>query len=230
MRTIAITDSGAVTNGGGLTSPGACEARRVLEAAGFAVQTFAATGTGGREMESAIAAGYFAGVLDLTTSELAEELIGGLFSAGPDRLTAAALRGLPQVVVPGAVDAVSFGPTDELPKPLRDRQHIRSAPDQTLVRTTPQENDRIGRDIAMKISATRGPAAVLLPLRGLSELDRNGEAFWWPEADRALFQSIRNWIAPSVRLVEADLHINDARCARIAADVLAEMVAAVSGL
>jgi uncharacterized protein (UPF0261 family) len=225
MRKIAISESEVgLANGQGLTAPCVGEARRRLEAAGFQVCVFPASGAGGQALEAAVAAGQLAGVLDVTLSELADELVGGLSAAGPDRLTAAGLRGLPQVVVPGAVDAVTFGPQE----PIAEQSHVGHlclvAASKVLARTTSQDNDRIGRDIALKTSAARGPVALLLPLRGLSALDREGEAFWCPPADAALFQSIRNWLAPCVRLIELDLHINDLEFARRAADVLLEML------
>jgi uncharacterized protein (UPF0261 family) len=185
------------------------------------VRTFPATGEGGRALESAVREGLFAGVLDLTTTELADELVGGVFTAGPDRLTAAALRGVPQAVVPGALDRVCLG---AVPERFRGRRSYSHNPSVTLVRTTPEENDRLGREIAHKVSASRGPSAVLLPLRGVSALDRPGRPFWWPEADEALFQSIRDWLSPHVRLIELDLHVNDPSFARAAAGALLEML------
>jgi uncharacterized protein (UPF0261 family) len=148
-------------------------------------------------------------VLDLTTTELADELVGGILSAGPDRLTAAALRGLPQVISLGALDMVNFGPPETVPEKFRGRRFQQHNPTVTLMRTTPDENDQLGKEIAHKASAARGPVAVLVPLRGVSALDAGGQPFWWPEADAALFQSLRDWMSPHVELVELDLHIND---------------------
>jgi uncharacterized protein (UPF0261 family) len=193
----------------GVTTPCVEAARRRAEEAGYEVLVFHATGTGGMTMESFIGDGLIAGVLDLTTTELADELVGGILSAGPNRLTAAALRGVPQVIAPGALDMVNFGPPETVPEMFRGRRFYQHNPTVTLMRTTPDENDQLGKEIAHKASASRGPTAVLLPLRGVSALDQEGKPFWWPEADAALFQSLRNWISPHVRLVEVDLHIND---------------------
>ena len=175
-------------------------------------------------MESFIGDGLVRGVLDITTTELADELVGGILSAGPDRLTAAALRGVPQVLSVGALDMVNFGPPETVPEKFRGRRFYQHNPNVTLMRTTPDENDRLGKEIAHKASAARGPTAVLMPLRGVSALDCADGAFWWPEADRALFDSLRLWMSPHVKLIELDLHINDAEFARIAATTLLEMM------
>jgi uncharacterized protein (UPF0261 family) len=199
-------------------------ARGHLETAGYEVLVFHATGTGGRTMEAMVADGLIAGVLDITTTELADELVGGVLTAGRDRLTAAALRGVPQVISVGALDMVNFGPPETVPKQFDGRRFYQHNPTVTLMRTTPEENDKLGKEIAEKASAAHGPTAILIPQRGVSAIDREGGPFWWPEADRALFQSIRNWVSPSVRLVELDRHINDPEFAEAAARTLLEMV------
>jgi uncharacterized protein (UPF0261 family) len=208
----------------GVTTPCVEAARAAVEAAGFEVLVFHATGSGGRTMEGLIRDGLIAGVLDLTTTELADELAGGVLSAGPDRLTAAALAGVPQVISVGAVDMVNFGPPETVPTKYKDRTFYQHNPTVTLMRTTPEENDRIGQEIAQKASAARGPTAILLPLRGVSAIDGAGKPFWWPEADAALFQSIRNWVSPGVEVVELDLHINDPAFAAAASAKLLELI------
>jgi uncharacterized protein (UPF0261 family) len=204
----------------GVTTPCVEAARRVVEQRGLEVLVFHATGTGGMTMESFIRDGIISGVLDLTTTELADELVGGILTAGKDRLTAAGLRGVPQVISLGALDMVNFGPPDTIPEKFKGRRFYQHNPTVTLMRTTPEENDRLGKEIAEKASAASGPTAVLVPLRGVSAIDRDGQPFWWPEADQALFQSVRNWIAPQVKLVELDLHINDPAFAEAAATTL----------
>src|SRR5262249_31341216 len=154
--------------------------------------------------------GLIAGVLDITTTELADELAGGVLSAGPDRLTAAGLVGVPQVVSLGALDMVNFGPRDTVPDWYKHRLFHQHNPTVTLMRTTREEMDRLGKGIAEKTSAARGPTCVIMPLKGVSAIDAEGKSFSWPEADMALFQSVRNWIAPNVELIELDAHINDA--------------------
>jgi uncharacterized protein (UPF0261 family) len=208
----------------GVTTPCVEAARRGMEQADFEVLVFHATGVGGMTMESFIADGLIAGVLDLTTTELADELVGGILTAGRDRLTAAGLRGVPQVISLGALDMVNFGPPETVPEKFRARRFYQHNPTVTLMRTTPEENDALGKEIAHKASAARGPTTVLVPMRGVSALDAEGKPFWWPEADAALFQSLRNWMSPHVKLLELDLHINDPAFAELAVQMLREMM------
>jgi uncharacterized protein (UPF0261 family) len=209
----------------GVTTPCVEAARAAVERTGYEVLVFHATGTGGQTMESFVHDGLIAGVLDLTTTELADELVGGVLTAGPDRLTAAALRGVPQVISLGALDMVNFGPPQTVPEKFRGRRFYQHNPTVTLMRTTPDENDQLGKEIAHKASAAKGPTAVLVPRRGVSAIDVEGKPFWCPEADAALFQSLRNWMSPHVRLIELDLHINDPAFAEAAARTLLEMLA-----
>ncbi|MGH7227258.1 MAG: Tm-1-like ATP-binding domain-containing protein, partial [Gemmataceae bacterium] len=208
----------------GVTTPCVEVARKVLEASEHEVLVFHATGTGGLTMESFLRDGLIRGVLDVTTTELADELVGGILSAGRDRLTAAGLRGVPQVISLGALDMVNFGPPETVPEKFRSRRFYQHNPNVTLMRTTPEENDALGKEIAHKASASRGPTAVLVPLRGVSALDAVGQPFWWPQADAALFQSLRDWMSPQVRLIEVDLHVNDRAFAEMAARTLLEMM------
>jgi uncharacterized protein (UPF0261 family) len=208
----------------GVTTPCVEAARKHLEAAGYEVLVFHATGTGGRTMEGLIRDGLVAGVLDITTTELADELAGGVLSAGPDRLTAAGLKKVPQVISVGALDMVNFGPVETVPEKYKTRRFHQHNPTVTLMRTTPEEMDKLGHEIAQKASAAAGPTAVMLPLRGVSAIDAVGKSFWWPEADAALFQSVRNWIAPGVELVELDMHINDPAFAAACAAKLLKML------
>jgi uncharacterized protein (UPF0261 family) len=210
----------------GVTTPCVEMARKILEKDEYEVLVFHATGTGGMTMESFIADGIIAGVLDITTTELADELVGGVLSAGKDRLTAAALRGIPQVISVGALDMVNFGPPNTVPERFQGRRFYQHNPNVTLMRTTPDENDRLGKEIAHKASASRGPTAVLVPLQGISAIDKEGQPFRWPEADAALFQSLRNWMSPHVELLELDLHINDPAFAETAASTLLAMLVA----
>jgi uncharacterized protein (UPF0261 family) len=204
----------------GVTTPCVEAARSRIEQHGHEVLVFHATGSGGMTMEAFIRDGIIAGVLDITTTELADELVGGVLSAGRDRLTAASLRGVPQVISVGALDMVNFGPRDTVPERFKERRFYQHNPTVTLMRTTPEENDKLGKEIAEKASASRGPTAILLPLKGVSAIDAAGQPFWWPEADAALFQSIRNWLSPNVELIELDAHINDAVFAEKAVEVL----------
>jgi uncharacterized protein (UPF0261 family) len=214
----------------GVTTPCVQHARSILEEAGFEVLVFHATGNGGQAMESLIDEGLIAGVLDITTTELADELVGGVLSAGPDRLTAAGRRGVPQVISVGALDMVNFGGYKsgaELPDGandrFRERKFYKHNPSVTLMRTTPEENAQLGAEIARKAAAARGPTAIMLPLRGVSAIDAEGKPFEDKKARAALFEAIRGG-AGSVELHELDLHINDPPFAEAAAKRLLEMI------
>jgi uncharacterized protein (UPF0261 family) len=205
----------------GVTTPCVERARAFLEEAGCEVLVFHATGTGGRTMERLARDGMLAGVLDVTTTELADELVGGVLTAGPDRLTAAGERGIPQVVSVGALDMVNFRAIETVPERFRGRKLHRHNENVTLMRTTPEENARLGAEIGRKLSAAKGPVTVLLPLRGVSAIDRAGQPFDDPEARAALFGAVRSH-ARGPKLVELDLHINDAEFADAAARALLE--------
>ena len=210
----------------GVTTPCVTEARKALEQAGYDVLVFHATGTGGRAMEGLIDDGWFAGVLDVTTTEWCDEIVGGVLSAGPDRLSAAGRCGIPQVVSVGALDMVNFGGADTIPARFHDRTLYRHNASVTLMRTTPGECAEIGRRIALQLNAATGPVVLLLPLRGVSMIDAEGQAFHDPVADRALFASLREHAGPGVRIREIDAHINDPAFAQaLASELLALMTA-----
>lgn len=192
----------------GVTTPCVQRAQKLLEEAGYEALVFHATGNGGEAMEGLIADGLIAGVLDITTTELADELVGGILSAGPMRLTAAGRRGVPQVISVGATDMVNFGPLPTVPERFRDRQFYEHNTTVTLMRTTPEENAQIGREIGTKAASSTGPTAILLPLRGVSAIDQDGQPFDDRDARQALFQSIRD-NRGNAELIEIDAHIND---------------------
>jgi len=200
-------------------------ARGILEAAGFEVLVFHATGTGGMTMESLIADGYIDGVLDITTTEWADELCGGVFSAGPHRLEAAARAGIPQVIAPGCLDMVNFWAPETVPAQYADRKLFRWNPNVTLMRTNVQESGRLGQILAEKINQSTAPVTVLLPLRGLSQLDTVGGEFWWPEADQALFNALRRDLRPDIPVVELEHAINEPVFADRAAQTLLDLLA-----
>ena len=193
----------------GNTTPCIDRARERLTAAGFEVLVFHATGVGGSTMESLVQDGLVDGVLDLTTTEWADELCGGVFSAGPRRLDAAASSGTPQVVAPGCLDMVNFGAPETVPGRYSDRKLYRWNANVTLMRTNVDENRRLGEIIAAKLNQSIGPVRVLLPLAGVSQLDSDGKEFWWPEADHALFESLRNGLRKDIPLIEVNANIND---------------------
>jgi uncharacterized protein (UPF0261 family) len=184
-------------------------ARQILEKAGFEVVVFAAVGTGGRTMESLIESGMVTGVLDVTTTEWADELVGGVLTAGPTRLEAAARKGVPAIVSTGCLDMVNFGPPETVPAKFQGRRFYQHNPQVTLMRTTPEENSELGRIVAEKLNLSTGPVSVVLPLRGGSVISAPGGPFHWPEADRALYESVRKHLRKDIRVVEVDCVIND---------------------
>jgi uncharacterized protein (UPF0261 family) len=204
----------------GVTTPAVNAARERLRELGYEVLVFHATGAGGRAMEALAADGLLAGVLDLTTTELADDLVGGVLSAGPDRLTAAGRRGIPQVVAPGALDMVNFGPRDTVPERFAGRNLYVHNPTVTLMRTTREEMAELGRRIAAKLAEAAGPAELFIPAKGVSALDAEGMPFHDPEADEACFAALSAF--PST--VRLDLHINDPEFGRAMADRLHEMI------
>lgn len=199
-------------------------AQGVLESAGLEVVAFHATGRGGRTMELLISSRQAQGVLDATTTELADELLGGVMSAGPDRLLAAAREGVPAVVAPGCLDMVNFWVPESVPARYRDRRLYRHNPNVTLMRTTPEENRELGRRLSVRLNASKGPCAVYLPLRGVSALSEPGQPFHWPDADEALFRAIRETLQTRIPLVEIDAAINSPQFARAMARGLLELV------
>ena len=212
----------------GVTTPCVERARAVLEAAGFEVLVFHATGSGGRTMEALIDSGLVAGVLDVTTTELADELVGGVLSAGPERLTAAARAGIPQVVSVGALDMVNFLAFESVPAKFAGRKFHRHNANVTLMRTTAEENAALGRELAEKVTRSRAPARIFLPRRGVSAIDRTGQPFDDPQARAALYSAIRTH-AGIVPVSELDLHINDAAFAEAMACELVSMVRVQAG-
>lgn len=212
----------------GVTTPAVEASTERLTSLGYEVLPFHGTGAGGQSLEGLASAGALAGVLDLTTSELVDELVGGICTAGPDRLTAAGARGIPQVVSVGALDMVNFGPLESVPERFRSRHlHVHS-PSITLMRTTPEEGAEVGRLIAAKLNAATGPCALFLPLRGVSSLSVQGQPFFDPAADTALFEALRHTVRQPVEVYEMDTDINDPAFAVAAADALDGMLRAVA--
>jgi uncharacterized protein (UPF0261 family) len=211
----------------GVTTPGVTRARERLEELGYEVLVFHATGTGGQSMENLVAGGFLAGVLDLTTTELADDLVGGVLSAGPDRLEAAGAAGLPQVVSLGALDMVNFGPRATVPAQFEQRTLYVHNPTVTLMRTSPEECRELGRQVGRKLSAATGPTALFVPLKGVSMIAVEGQPFHDPAADDALLSGLAETIG-DVEVHRLDLDINDERFAVAMADRLAEMITGTS--
>lgn len=209
----------------GVTTPCVNEAREYLEKQGYEVLVFHATGTGGRTMENLIEAGFFEGVLDLTTTEWCDELVGGVLNGGPNRLEAAGRYKIPQVVSTGALDMVNFGPMDTVPKEFQGRTFYKHNPTVTLMRTTIEENEKLGKIISEKLNLAKGPTALMLPLKGVSMLDVEGQPFYGPEEDKVLFDTLRNNInKDSVEIIELDCDLNDKNFAIAAAKKLVELI------
>jgi uncharacterized protein (UPF0261 family) len=205
----------------GSTTPCVTAVKEAMEKHGFEVLVFHATGTGGRTMEALITQGLITGLLDITTTELADNVCGGVMDAGPDRCMAAPQAGLPTVLVPGCVDMANFWSVESMPEAYQDRVLYRWNPNVTLMRTNVAENREIGRRIAAAANAATGPVAILIPKRGVSMLDWEGGDFWDPEADQACFDAIRAGVHPGIPIRELDYHINDPP---FAAEVANQMV------
>lgn len=205
----------------GNTTPAVDQARRVFEAAGYEVLVFHAIGNGGRTMESLIQGGWIEAVFDLTTVELAAELVGSTaYSAGKQRLTAAAQKGVPQVVSVGCLDFAIFARPETIPERYRSRFFYRWNPETTLMRTTPEENKLLGEEIAQKLNLSMGNCVLWFPKKGFSQLDVHDGPFWSPAADMALLQALKDNLSPSIPITEVEAHINDNAFAEAMAQAL----------
>jgi len=200
------------------------QCKDIMERADYEVMVFHATGTGGMTMEDLIENGYFVAALDLTTTELADELCGGVMSAGPKRLTTAGLKGIPQVVAPGCLDMVNFWAIETVPERYKNRKLYPWNPNVTLMRTTPEENAKLGQIMAQRLNQSKGPTAVFFPLKGLSQLDSPGGEFWWPEADMALLEALKENLRKDIPLIEVDANINDPVFAKVTTDKMLELL------
>ncbi|KQQ53061.1 Tm-1-like ATP-binding domain-containing protein [Plantibacter sp. Leaf314] len=209
----------------GVTTPAVDAARERLDELGYEVLVFHATGSGGQALESLARSGMLAGVLDLTTTELADDLVGGVLTAGPDRLTAAGAAGVPQLVSLGALDMVNFGPRATVPERFADRDFFVHNATVTLMRTTVDENRELGARIGRKLAAATGPTVLLIPRGGVSALDADGLPFHDPEADAALVEAVLAGLDGSaVTVVDRPEHLNDPAFARLAADTLHALI------
>jgi uncharacterized protein (UPF0261 family) len=204
----------------GVTTPCVTAARERLEQLGYEVLVFHATGTGGQSMEALMRDGFITAALDITTTELADDLVGGVLSAGPDRLETAGRLGIPQVISLGALDMVNFGPMETVPPACRNRLLYKHNPTVTLMRTTPDECAELGRRIARKLNAAQGPLTLFIPLRGISLIASAGQPFHDPAADEALFGALRTHLDPAIDVREVDTDINDPELAWVMAETL----------
>lgn len=213
----------------GNTTSCVTRAREVLEAAGYEVMIFAATGNGGRTMESLVESGMVTGVLDITTTEWADELVGGVLRAGPTRCEAAARHGVPAILTPGCLDMVNFGEPSSVPEKFQHRRFYQHNPQVTLMRTSPEESRELGRILAEKCNLSTGPVSVLIPLGGISVISAPGQPFHWPEADEALFSSWKQHLRPGIPVIEYPGNINDPAFAELCARELLRNIAVARG-
>jgi uncharacterized protein (UPF0261 family) len=193
----------------GTTTPGVSRARQVVDDAGFETWVFHASGVGGRTMEKLMSMGRIHAVMDMTLAEIGAHLVGGLHDAGPHRLEMAAQLGLPQVIVPGAADTIVLPPRDQVPQKFKNRTLNFHNPTMTTMRTTPEENVAIAEFIAAKLNPSKGPVVVMLPLGGLSSIDRPGKIFYDPEANGALFAALKLKLSSAIELIEDEHHLDD---------------------
>lgn len=209
----------------GVTTPCITAAREYLEERGYEVLVFHATGIGGRSMEALVKGGFIKGVLDLTTTEWADEIVGGVLNAGPNRLEAASENCVPQVVSVGAMDMCNFGPYETVPEKFKERNLYKHNPTVTLMRTNKEENKRIGNKIAEKLNLAKEKTALFIPLKGVSAIDTEGQPFYGPEEDKILFDALRNNVNTEVvEVIEMDCAINDIEFAEAAAQKLIDMM------
>lgn len=193
----------------GVTTPCVMAAQKLLEEAGYEVVVFHATGTGGLAMEDLAESGFISGVLDVTTTELTDEIYGGVLSAGPNRLEAPGKKGIPHLVVPGALDMVNFGPQSTVPGKYRHRNLYVHNPAVTVMRTTKEENRQLGLLMAEKLNKAKGPVIVVIPLKGFSAFDKEGQQFFDLDADKAWIDSFKSKLDKHIPIYEIDAHIND---------------------
>jgi len=210
----------------GNTTPCVNACVKELSQKGYEVLVFHATGTGGRVMESLVNDGLVDAVLDITTTELADTICGGVFDAGPERLDAPGRKGIPHLIVPGCVDMASFGAPDAVPTKYREakRTFYEWNPSVTLMRTNMEENEKMGKMFAEKANAAKAPVAFLIPLRGVSMLDADGQPFWDPEADRAMFDAVKSNIQKHIPVVEMNNNINDPEFAARAVEMMLDLI------
>jgi uncharacterized protein (UPF0261 family) len=201
QKNVALTALGTVQKAINFICP------RLIQA-GYQPIIFHASGVGGRIMEDFIARRTFCGVIDLSTNELTDHLVGAFHDAGPHRLEAAGALGIPQVIIPGCVDFFAVGPADTIPEKWRDRQKYYHNPAYTLIRPTHEEMRTIGEMFCRKLNAAQGPVRVILPLRGMSIGGLEGGTTHDPEGDRILFETLKQGLKKGIPVIEMDCDVN----------------------
>jgi uncharacterized protein (UPF0261 family) len=210
----------------GITTDGAMKAIEVLEAAGYETIVFHAVGTGGRAMEALMKEGIIKAVLDIATIEVANYMYDALLNAGPERLTVAASLGLPQVLCPGAIAILVYGPPESIPAQYKDRRYIPHSALITDIRLTRDEQVAVAREIARRLHGTKGPATFLIPRKGFDSYSAEGQTFWDPDADAAFVATLKQELPPGIKVIERDTHINDPAFAVEMANTLIEQMRA----
>ncbi|MEH7307123.1 Tm-1-like ATP-binding domain-containing protein [Neobacillus drentensis] len=208
----------------GVTTPCVNQTREILEKNGFDVLVFHATGAGGDAMENLITDGFIQGVVDITTTELADGLVGGIFCSGENRLEVAGLKGIPQVVSVGALDMVNFGPPNTVPEKFNDRKFYQHNPTTTLMRTTVEENFILGETLARKLNKSSSPTVLVFPKGGVSLLDQSGQPFEGMEERQALYNGIKENLKPHIKLIEVEEDINHPVVASLIANQLLDLL------
>jgi uncharacterized protein (UPF0261 family) len=212
----------------GTTTPGCMVAKAYLESKGFEVVAFHPNGTGGRAMEEMVEEGILNGVLDMTTHELTDELVGGLHRAGPNRLEAAGKKGIPQVVVPGSIDFIVTGPISSLPSEYQNRKYIAHNPSLSLVRASTDEMEKVGKIMASKLNGAKGPTISMIPLRGFSYPNRKGEALYDEKGNQVFVETLKRNLK-GIKVIEVDAHINDPEFANEAAQTMEKLLLEFKG-
>ena len=208
----------------GTTTPGVSATRKAVEHAGYETWVFHASGVGGRTMERMVSLGYVRGVIDMTLAEIGAHLVGGLHDAGPKRLEAAGAAGIPQLIIPGAVDTIVLPPRDQVPEEFNGRILNYHNPTMTTMRTEPAENTAIGEFLARKLNVSKGEVKLLFPCGGLSSIDRPGNIFYYPEANKALFDALKKNLNSKIELLVDEHHLDDPQFAQRAADIFLSMM------
>ena len=208
----------------GTTTPGVSATRKAVEHAGYETWVFHASGVGGRTMERMVSLGYVRGVIDMTLAEIGAHLVGGLHDAGPKRLEAAGAAGIPQLIIPGAVDTIVLPPRDQVPEEFNGRILNYHNPTMTTMRTEPAENTAIGEFLARKLNVSKGEVKLLFPCGGLSSIDRPGNIFYYPEANKALFDALKKNLNSNIELLVDEHHLDDPQFAQRAADIFLSMM------
>jgi uncharacterized protein (UPF0261 family) len=214
----------------GVTTPAVMRCKELIESAGYQTVVFPASGLGGMALEQSVLEGKVSGVLDITTTELADEIAGGIASAGPERLEAAGKMGIPQVIGPGAIDMVNFGPPETVPPNYADRRFYRHSPQATLMRTNTKENAEMGRITAMKLNRSKGPAAVVIPQGGFSAYDSPKGPWYDPDADQAYIDALRNNLSPAISFIEVEGDINGEAFCQTAVKLLLNRIKSAKSL